>query len=300
MQVAVHSLSLFASLIVLVVGAFGRTWLSRRFLRPRRLQALVIGVGAALSLVNTVPYFVSSPAAQLVAFFVTAALGAAVVVWAYNQRITTTTAPNPRRIVAIGAHPDDLELACGGTLAKLADSGHEVHAVVMSDGRVGGDSAVRRTEARMGGAFLGSASVDLFSFTDTAMAAEGQQMVQAIESVLLRYNPDIILTHSGHDQHQDHNAVHLATLRAARRHPSILCYESPSATRDFDPSVFVEISDYVDVKVRAVEMHRDQSGKPYMTPDRVRGTAAFRGSQAKRPYAEGYEPVRMLDWTIGT
>ena len=125
-------------------------------------------------------------------------------------------------------------------------------------------------------------------------------MVQAIESVLLRYNPDIILTHSGNDQHQDHNAVHLATLRAARRHPSILCYESPSATRGFDPSVFVEINDYVDVKVQAVEMHRDQSGKPYMTPERVRGMAAFRGSQVKRKYAEGYEPVRMLDWTIGT
>ena len=300
MLIAVHSLLLLASIILLMMGVFGRKWLSRRFLKPQQLQLTIVAVAATLSIVNTIPYFVVSSAIDLVALFATSALGAAMVMRAYNLRISTTRSAQPRRIVAIGAHPDDLELACGGTLAKLADSGHEVHTVVMSDGRVGGDSAARRAEARLGGSFLRSASVDLFSFTDTAMAAEGRQMAQAIESVLLRYNPDIILTHSGNDQHQDHHAVHLATLRAARRHPSILCYESPSATREFDPSIFVEISDYVDVKVRAVEMHRDQSGKPYMTPDRVRGTAAFRGSQVKRKYAEGYESVRMLDWTIGT
>ncbi|WP_427019309.1 PIG-L deacetylase family protein (plasmid) [Pseudarthrobacter sp. P1] len=132
------------------------------------------------------------------------------------------------------------------------------------------------------------------SFTDTALSRHGQEMVGAIEAAIARYNPDIILTHSNHDQHQDHQAVHMATLRAARQHHSILCYESPSATRDFNPSVFVDIEDYMDAKVEAVKMHTDQFDKPYMTAERVRGVASFRGGQARRKTAEAYEPVRLL------
>ena len=104
-------------------------------------------------------------------------------------------------------------------------------------------------------------------------------MVQAIEAAINRLNPDIILTHSIHDQHQDHQAVHRATLRAARQHSSILCYESPSATREFDPSFFVEIDDYMEAKVQAVQTHVNQSGKPYMTRS---GSAASRRSAAAR------------------
>lgn len=70
--------------------------------------------------------------------------------------------------------------------------------------------------------------------------------------------------------------------------------ESPSATPEFAPSVFVDIEDYVEVKVAAVAAHRDQRGKPYMTPERVRGLAVYRGSQAKVRTAEAFEPVRLL------
>lgn len=205
----------------------------------------------------------------------------------------------PRRIVAIGAHPDDLELACGGTIAKLHDSGHEIHALVMSGGEVGGDSSLRPAEAVRGGRLLGASSVVVHRFPDTRLREAELEMTQVIEAALRRYNPDIVLTHSGNDQHQDHHAVHLATLRAARQHPAILCYESPSVTSDFSPQVFIDIGDYVDVKVKAVQAHRDQAGKPYMTDDRIRGIASFRGAQAKIGHAEGFEPVRLLCSSVG-
>lgn len=228
-------------------------------------------------------------------------LGVVVVVlalrpWAWPQRVALV---RPRRVLAIGAHPDDVELGCGGTLAKFVDAGHEVRALVLSNGERGGSGATRVSEVDVGGRRIGIAGVEVLSFPDTGLADHGNALVAAIERVMERFNPDIILTHSGNDQHQDHRAVHVATLRAGRRHSSILCYESPSATADFRPSVFVDVQDYLEVKVRAVAAHRDQAGKPYMRGEQLRGLAIFRGAQAKVRHAEGYEPVRMLDDTAG-
>ena len=216
-----------------------------------------------------------------------------------ERRIPASNVVQHRKVLAVGAHPDDLELACGGTLAKLVDAGHEVRGLVMSCGEVGGSSSMRPDEARDGAAFLGLDALRVHQFPDTMLETVSNDMVRAIEEAIQEFGPDVIFTHSAHDQHQDHYAVHKATLRAARAHHSILCYESPSVTREFDPSVFVDIDGYVDVKVEAVLSHRNQAGKPYMTPGRVRSMAAFRGAQAKNTNAEGFEPVRLLGSAMG-
>lgn len=216
-----------------------------------------------------------------------------------ERRIPAATVAQHRKVLAVGAHPDDLELACGGTLAKLVDSGHEVRGLVLSRGEQGGNEGLRPREAQQGATFLGLTALRVLDLPDTRLETVGNDMVRAIEDAIREFGPDVIFTHSAHDQHQDHYAVHQATLRAARAHHSILCFESPSATREFDPSVFVDIDGYVDVKVEAVLSHRDQAGKPYMTPGRVRGMAAFRGAQAKNTNAEAFEPVRLLGSAIG-
>lgn len=217
-------------------------------------------------------------------------------------RLVREREPHAQRmpvVLAIGAHPDDLELACGGTLAKLAQVGYEVHAMVMSHGQVGGNAELRPSEARAGGELLGLAQVQVLDFPDTELGLHNVGMVKAIEARMDELEPTVVLTHAEHDHHQDHHAVHFATLRAARRHPSILCFESPSTTRGFDPSLYVDIADFLDVKIRAVELHGDQSEKLYMGADRIRGIATFRGAQAKRTFAEGFEVVRMLDTIPG-
>ncbi len=218
--------------------------------------------------------------------------------------VTNIIAPelprSQRRVVlAIGAHPDDLEIACGASLAKLSDAGHEVHVLVMSNGAVGGNQNIRATEAIRGAHFMGAKSVITCNLPDTKLLESTNEMVQAIEERINLLKPDVVFTHSEHDQHQDHHAVHMATLRAARRHSSILCYESPSATRKFSPAVFIDIADYLGVKINAVAQHRNQKGKPYMSEENVRGIAAFRGNQAKTQYAEGFEPVRLLSSSVG-
>jgi LmbE family N-acetylglucosaminyl deacetylase len=210
------------------------------------------------------------------------------------NRIDRVATHHPRRVLAIGAHPDDIELGCGATLAKLYDAGHEVHALVMTNGERGGDSSRRPEEADHGAKFVGFTTMQVLGLPDTRLAEHLADMVDAIETAIHEYNPDIILTHSDNDLHQDHCAVHLASLRAARSHGAVLCYESPSATEAFRPSVFVDVANYVDVKVAAVAEHRDQRAKPYMSAERVRGLAVYRGAQAKTRAAEAFEPVRVL------
>ncbi len=203
-----------------------------------------------------------------------------------------------KRILAIGAHPDDIEIACGATVARLHDAGHTLWGVVMTRGERGGNAEVRANEARSGAKFLGLDQVKVLDFPDTRLHEYSVEMIDAIESVIRELKPDIIFTHSSHDLHQDHRAVHEATLRAARNLSTILCYESPSATQEFCPTFFVDIGDYIDIKIEGIKEHWDQHAKPYMQPERVRSTAIFRGSQAKCYYAEGFEVVRALSSDI--
>ncbi|MDO5696436.1 MAG: PIG-L deacetylase family protein [Dermatophilus congolensis] len=224
-----------------------------------------------------------------------------ILVLLHQFKLVTISTASPRKILAVGAHPDDLELACGATLARLIDEGHEVHTLIMSRGEVGGDPAIRASEARLGASMLGAASVVVHDFPDTNLDLASREMTKAIEASIVRVGPSVIFTHSSHDQHQDHHAVHLATLRAGRSHHSILCFESPSVTKDFAPTVFFDVEDYMDVKVEAVALHRDQisGGKRYMTRDVLAGTAAFRGHQVKCRRAEAFEAVRLMPDTAG-
>ncbi|UFU06789.1 PIG-L deacetylase family protein [Ruania halotolerans] len=295
-----HVLTLILSIVLLSVVLTQGDWIARHVRHAPAVRAAAVTIVAVLVPANAQALWFApgSPFAVGVAVASVALLigyaGAVVLL-----RFATAPVKAPRRILAIGAHPDDLELACGGALAKFVDAGHDVHVLVMSQGSVGGDEGERILEARRGATFLGAQSVVVHDFPDTMLQEVTQGLVMAMEAAIEEIAPDVILTHSAHDQHQDHAAVHAATLRAARQHSTILCYESPSVTRDFNPSVFIDIADYVDIKVQAVRMHRNQSGKPYMSAQRLRGMATFRGSQAKREFAEAYEPVRLLGSAVG-
>lgn len=198
----------------------------------------------------------------------------------------------PRRILAIGAHPDDIEIGCSATLARALDSGHVVWGLILTRGEKGGRAEVRPREARTSAEFLGMEQVRVLDFPDTRLNEQIAEIRDAIEQMVREFKPDIVLTHSSHDLHQDHRAVHEATLQAARNIRSILCYESPSVTPEFHPTLFVDIGDYIDVKVESIKEHWDQHAKPYMQEEQIRAKAVFRGGQARCRYAEGFEVVR--------
>ncbi len=184
-------------------------------------------------------------------------------------------------------------------MARLHDSGHVIWGIVMTAGERGGDRAVRPGEAKSGASFLGLDSVRVCGFPDTRLSERAVDMITAIEEQITALKPDMIFTHSLHDLHQDHRAVHEATLRAARNHDTIFCYESPSVTQEFTPTMFVDVTNYIDVKIESIKEHWDQRDKPYVQSERVKGVAVFRGGQAKLRYAEAFEVVRANFSRIG-
>ncbi len=213
----------------------------------------------------------------------------------FANKIVVHSRSQAGRVLAIGAHPDDIEIAAGAALSKMRDAGYEITGLIMTEGEQGGDGDIRPGEARRGAEFLGLDEVQILNFCDTRLAEDQNNLTTAIEGMIAKVQPDIIFTHSTHDLHQDHQSVHKATLRAARNaRITILCYESPSTTQDFHPNYFIDVSPYVDVKLKAIREHWDQRNKPYMKPELVRGRLAFRGGQAKVDYAEGFEIARMV------
>lgn len=294
MHTALHIVCAVALIAAALLVVIYEPRLRRRLTNFRSFQVPLLVGAAVLVPLNIIEAALGTTGwrSMLVEALTLACLAVGVAI-ALSSRIVAPRTATPKRILAIGAHPDDLELACGGTLARMADMGHEVHALIMSRGAVGGDADVRPGEALAGATFLGIASTEVLDFPDTRLESAAADMVRAIEARLIAFDPHIILTHSANDQHQDHEAVHWATLRAGRSHHSILCFESPSVTRSFAPSVFVDIESYVDTKVAAIARHADQRGKPYMGSERVAGMAAFRGQQAKIVSAEGFEAVRV-------
>ena len=219
---------------------------------------------------------------------------AGIILLLISNKIVLKPVCRPQRILAIGAHPDDIEIAAGATLAKQRDSGNYVYGLILTNGQVGGNGSKRKLEAGDGAVFLGLDDFKISDFPDTRLHEYPNEILKEIESTINQIKPDIIYTHSAHDIHQDHQVVHDATLRAARRSSNILCYESPSASLDFIPQYFVEVSDYVEVKIEAIRSHWDQRNKPYMKPEKVRSKLAFRGEQARVDFAEGFEVVRMV------
>ncbi len=254
----------------------------------RLAYLLTRGVGAGMA-----------PWLDLVAEYPSVITQSLLVVLLVTFKVRVECAAEPRRVLAIGAHPDDVEIACGATLAKMHDAGYSIRGLVLTQGERGGNAQVRPTEAHRGADFLGLDQTQVLDFCDTRLQEQSVEIMEAVEKVIREFRPHIILTHSARDQHQDHQVVHEAVLRAGRNHSTILCYESPSVTPAFTPTFFVDIADYVDVKIEGIKEHWDQRGKPYVQAERVRGTAVFRGGQAKIRYAEGFELVRALSSNLG-
>ena len=229
--------------------------------------------------------------AQFSGIFVQSAL----ILVLFASKIQIKPRSHPACVLAIGAHPDDIEIAAGAALAKMRDAGYSITGLILTRGEKGGDGDTRPLEAQRGAKFLGLDNVKVQDFNDTHLSLDIVKITAAIEDMIDRVQPEMIFTHSIHDIHQDHQAVYEATMRAARNtRTTILCYESPSVTQDFHPTYFIDVDKYVEVKVQAMREHWNQRKKPYMKPDLVRGKMAFRGAQAKVEYAEGFEVARMV------
>lgn len=196
-------------------------------------------------------------------------------------------------ILALGAHPDDLELGCGATLAKLADRGARIRAVIFSDGNRGG-SGDRCAESRAALHSLGVQQVDFCGFEDTRLHQSLNEIIDAIERHVGEHTPHRVYTMFDGDRHQDHRTVHDASMVACRAVPQILGYETPSSYPNFLPRVFEPIDEFMERKVAAIKMHTSQEARLYMQEEKIRSAAHFRGVQVDLGQTEGFIPYKLI------
>jgi LmbE family N-acetylglucosaminyl deacetylase len=199
-----------------------------------------------------------------------------------------------KRVLAIGAHPDDVEIGCGGTLAKHQADYDVLHILTLSRGAAGGDVNIRAVEAHNAAALVG-ARLEMASLRDTYIT-DGAETISIIEAAIRELHATHVYTHSIEDTHQDHRAVHTASLVAARGVPNVYCYQTPSSTVEFKPHRFVDITHYIEKKIDLICAYQSQVDRmESIQPDVILSTARYWGRFAGYVLAEPLRIVRQRD-----
>ena len=196
------------------------------------------------------------------------------------------------KVLAVGAHPDDVEIGCGGALLAHRLAGDDVTLLVMSDGNDGSGSNPRVEEQEDAARTLGA---DLIwgGFRDGSVP-EGRDSIDVIEMALARSRAEIVYTHCIRDTHQDHRATAAASVSATRNVSRVLCYESPTSL-GFTPNFYVNVESLVEEKLDLIRCHISQVIKNgILDLEAVEAQARFRGFAARARQAEGFEIHRFL------
>lgn len=207
------------------------------------------------------------------------------------------------KILAVGAHLDDIELACGGTLARAIANNHEVKMLVMSksgytnyDGRLVRSEEEAVKEGIKAARVLGVEDIEILDY-DTKDIPYHSSVIEALENRIQKYKPDIIFTHWIFDTHQAHVGVAKSTITAARRYNNIYMYEpiypAGRSYMGFRPQMYIDIGGFENQKLKALKMHKteyEKFGDQWIEGTRAR--AAYRGYEMGREYAEAFEIVR--------
>lgn len=200
---------------------------------------------------------------------------------------------SPLAVLALGAHCDDIEIGCGGTLLRLLGSGRPVDVtwVVLAAHGERADEARRSAEAFLAGA--ARATVVTKSFRESYFPYVGAEVKDFFEELKASSSPDLILTHRRSDLHQDHRIVSELTWNTFRDH-LVLEYEVPKYDGDLEtPNVYVELDEDVSLRKVALllEHFPSQRARQWFTEDTFLSLLRLRGLESNSPsrYAEGYQ-----------
>lgn len=226
-------------------------------------------------------------------------------------------------VLAVGAHPDDLEILCGGTLARFVQEGHEVVMCNATRGDRGSFvhtseeiAEIRRAEAQRAAQICGAQHATL-GLHDAEVSAADPAQQRLVVDLVRETRPDLIITHHPQDYMGDHNEVSklifdcsfYATLplyeTGKTPHGAVtpIYYMDTLMGLGFQPTEYVDVSDVIETKAAMLEAHdsqltwlRDHDGTDIV--EQMRTAARFRGLQCGVRYAEGFVPC--LTWLRGT
>jgi two-component system, NtrC family, response regulator HydG len=195
--------------------------------------------------------------------------------------------------LAIGAHPDDVEIGAGAALLAHRARGDRVAILIMSSGDKGGVALEREREAAAAAEMLG-AELMIGSLRDTEISEHGPT-VKLVEESIAWVGATRIYTHSPHDRHQDHRNTHAAVMIASRKIPHVYGFQSPSSTIEYRPTRFESIDDYLTKKLALIACHQSQmESRDYLDEEFSVATARYWGRFGISRYAEAFEVLRQV------
>lgn len=206
-----------------------------------------------------------------------------------------------RKILFLGAHPDDIELGCGALLSNIVGK-TDVLCVTLSDNRKNPALQNLVEEHYRSMAVLGveKPKVVLGPFETRNFPRDRQEILEYLFELNRTYRPGVVFVHTQADIHQDHLVVTMEALRAFRG-TTVLGFDVLRSSYGFFPNFLVEVTEEdVERKVKALLEYTTYCDKYYFAPDVVRSTLARHGALAERPFAEGFDILRIIGTFQGT
>jgi LmbE family N-acetylglucosaminyl deacetylase len=221
------------------------------------------------------------------------------------------------KVLVVAAHPDDEVLGCGGTIARMSRDGYAVYVAILGEG-ITSRSSVRDTAAiealhtrsREVARLLGVRDLSLHNLPDNRFdTVPLLDIVKIVEDLIVRFEPEIMLTHHGDDLNVDHSITFRAVLTATRPVvgmpvKEIHAFEVPSSTewnfgqlhQGFRPNVFVDVAATLATKILAMHVYESEV-RPFphpRSPEALQALARFRGSSSGCEAAEAFELIRWV------
>ena len=207
------------------------------------------------------------------------------------------------KILVLSPHTDDVELGCGGGIAKFISEGHNLLWVVFSTAEeslpedLPKDTLKKEFLSVMNGQGLKEDNYRVFNFKVRTLHEHRQEILEKLINLREDFKPQMVIGPSLNDFHQDHQVVANEMVRAFKTTSSIICYELPWNHITFNTQLFIKLKkEHIVKKCEMLKNYKSQltKVKTYFSEEFIYGLAKTRGVQCDSEYAEAFEVIRWM------
>ena len=200
-----------------------------------------------------------------------------------------------RSLLFMGAHPDDIELGCGAFISGMVGIA-DIHCMTFSDNQKNPDLShlVGEHYDSMHELGLSDDQIELGQFETRRFPDFRQEILEKMLALRRKVQPEIVFVHTAQDIHQDHQTVTQEATRAFRG-TTVLGFDVLRSSYGFFPNCLAEVSEQsVERKIAALNKYSTYANRYYFSPEIIRATAIRHGALAERPFAEGFDIIRIV------
>lgn len=195
-------------------------------------------------------------------------------------------------ILFIGAHPDDIEIGCLGTILEMKNKNINISCLVLSNGEMSGNSTDRIDEVKLIKNKINYNNLFFGNIKDTSIKHE-KKTVNIIEKIVKDIKPDFIFTHTHLDSHQDHINTSLSTISALRNKKNLIFYSGPSTLQNYHPNLFIDISKVIDKKIKLLKLFKSQIIKNSINLEAINAGTRYYGFLNDTNHCEFFHIFKM-------